>query len=65
MGGALRIHPVFILLAVIGGGQLAGPVGVVLAVPALAVGRVLLDFARPRLRLKPRTASGGVAPPDG
>ena len=65
MGGALRIHPVFILLAVIGGGQLAGPVGVVLAVPALAVGRVLQDFARPRLRVKPRTASVGVPPPDG
>lgn len=65
MGGALRIHPVFILLAVIGGGQLAGPVGVVLAVPALAVGRVLLDFARPRLRVKPQTAPGGVSPPDG
>ena len=54
MGGALRIHPVLILLAVIGGGQLAGPVGVVLAVPTLAVGRVLLDFARPRLRVRPR-----------
>ena len=65
MGGALRIHPVFILLAVIGGGQLAGPVGVVLAVPALAVGRVLLDFARPRLRVRPRTRSGGGPPPDG
>lgn len=65
MGGALRIHPVFILLAVIGGGQLAGPVGVVLGGPALAVGRVLLDFARPRLRVRPRTQSGGGPPPDG
>ncbi len=65
LGGALRIHPVFILLAVIGGGQLAGPVGVVLAVPALAVGRVLLDFAKPRLRVEPRTQSGGGPSPDG
>ena len=58
MGDALRIHPVLILLAVIGGGQLAGPVGVVLAVPALAVLRVLLDFASPRLRVGPRHSDG-------
>ena len=58
MGGALRIHPVLILLAIIGGGQLAGPVGVVLAVPALAVGRVLLDFFRPRIRVGPRVPDG-------
>ena len=65
MGGALRIHPVLILLSVIGGGQLAGPVGIVLAVPALAVGRVLLDFARPRLRVGPVTALGKGPSPDG
>ena len=65
MGGALRIHPVLILLSVIGGGQLAGPVGIVLAVPALAVGRVLLDFARPRLRVGPGTALGNGPSPDG
>jgi len=65
MGGALRIHPVFILLAVVGGGQLAGPVGVVLAVPTLAVGRVLLDFARPRLRVRPPTAPGYGPPSNG
>ena len=65
MGDALRIHPVLILLAVIGGGQLAGPVGIVLAVPALAVGRVLLDFARPRLRVGPVTALGNGPSPDG
>ena len=52
MGGALRIHPVLILLSVIGGGQLAGPFGVVLAVPVLALSRVVLDFLRPRLRLR-------------
>jgi predicted PurR-regulated permease PerM len=61
MGGALRIHPVFVLLAVVGGGQLAGPVGVVLAVPTLAVLRVLLNFVRPRLRVP----SGDGRAPDG
>lgn len=58
MGGALRIHPVLILLAVIGGGQLAGPAGVVLAVPTIAALRVILDFARPRLRVRPRVCGG-------
>ena len=65
MGGALRIHPVLILLAVIGGGQLAGPVGIILAVPALAAGRVLLNYARPKLRVGPVTAPGNGPSPDG
>ena len=65
MGDAIRIHPILILLAVIGGGQLAGPAGIVLAVPALAVGRVLLDFIRPRLRVTPATAPSGGPSPDG
>ncbi|CAA9425368.1 MAG: hypothetical protein AVDCRST_MAG01-01-2553, partial [uncultured Rubrobacteraceae bacterium] len=65
MGDAIRIHPVLILLSVIGGGQLAGPAGIVLAVPALAVGRVLLDFIRPRLRVTPATAPSGGPSPDG
>ena len=65
MGDAIRIHPVLILLSVIGGGQLAGPAGIVLAVAALAVGRVLLDFIRPRLRVAPATAPSGGPSPDG
>lgn len=44
MGDALGVHPVLILLAVIGGGQLAGAAGVLLAVPTLAACRVLLGF---------------------
>ena len=65
MGDAIRLHPVLILLSVIGGGQLASPAGIVLAVPALAVGRVLLDFIRPRLRITPATAPSGGPSPDG
>jgi predicted PurR-regulated permease PerM len=37
---------------VIGGGQLAGLAGVVFAVPALAVMRILFDFFRVRVRTK-------------
>ncbi len=49
-GKALHIHPVLILLAVIVGGGLAGLLGVLLAVPILAVLRVFYDFFSVRLR---------------
>src|SRR5919107_3038699 len=49
-GQALQVHPILVLLAVIAGGELAGLAGVVFAVPALAVFRVLFDFFRVRLR---------------
>ena len=49
-GQALHVHPIIVLLAVIGGAQLAGLAGVVFAVPALAVLRVFFDFFRARLR---------------
>jgi len=51
-GQALHVHPILVLLAVIAGGEVAGLAGVVLAVPALAVFRVLFDFFRVRLRTR-------------
>src|SRR5215217_4919405 len=49
-GQSLHVHPVLVFLAVIIGGGLAGLVGVLLAVPTLAVLRVLFDFVRARVR---------------
>ena len=49
-GQALQVHPIVVLLAVIAGGEVAGLAGVIFAVPALAVFRVLFDFFRVRLR---------------
>jgi predicted PurR-regulated permease PerM len=49
-GDSLRVHPVLVFLAVIIGGGLGGIVGVIVAVPSLAVGRVLFDFFRVRLK---------------
>lgn len=49
MGSALGVHPILVLLAVIGAGQLFGFAGVLLAVPALAILRVVFDFFRARL----------------
>ena len=58
-GQALRVHPIIVLLAVIGGGAIAGIAGVIFAVPALAIVRVLLDFFRARL-----TVAAGKLPED-
>lgn len=55
-GQALHVHPIFVLLAVIGGGQLAGLAGIIFAVPTLAILRVFFDFFRARLRTPPAPA---------
>ncbi len=51
-GQALRVHPIIVLLAIVVGGELGGLVGVIVAVPVLAVIRVLFDFLRARLSIK-------------
>ena len=48
-GDTLHVHPVLVFLGVIVGGGLGGIFGVIVAVPALAVLRVLFDFLRVRL----------------
>jgi predicted PurR-regulated permease PerM len=53
-GDAVRVHPIIVLLTVIAVGSLFGIIGVILAVPSLAVGRVLFDFFRARLRFEDR-----------
>ena len=50
-GQSLHVHPVLVFLSVIVGGGLAGLLGVLLAVPTLAVLRVLFDFFRARLHV--------------
>ena len=49
-GDTLHVHPILIFLAVIIGGGLGGIPGVIVAVPTLAVLRVLFDFLRVRLK---------------
>ncbi len=60
-GDALRVHPIFVFLAVIAGGEVAGLLGVVFAVPALAAIRVLFDFLRTRLRVVDRRGASAPA----
>lgn len=55
-GQAIRVPPLMIFLAVIAGGQIAGVWGALMAVPALAVGRVVFDFLVERLIVVPPAA---------
>jgi predicted PurR-regulated permease PerM len=52
-GQTIKVPAVLVFLAVIAGGALAGTMGVLSAVPALVVLRVLCDFFRVRLRTAP------------
>ncbi|MGH3090051.1 MAG: AI-2E family transporter [Rubrobacteraceae bacterium] len=60
-GRAVQVHPIIVLLAVLGGGQLAGLAGIIFAVPVLAVIKVFVDFLRLRVRAKPEKV---LEPPD-
>jgi predicted PurR-regulated permease PerM len=54
-GNAIRVSPLFVFLAVIAGGQIAGIWGALMAVPILAVIRVVFDFLMDRVVVVPQT----------
>ncbi|MBN1953468.1 MAG: AI-2E family transporter [Anaerolineae bacterium] len=49
MGQSLNLHPLIVLVAIIGGGSLAGILGVLIAAPMVATARVLIDYLFCRL----------------
>lgn len=51
-GGAVRVHPLLIFISVIGGSEIAGFLGAILAVPTLAVLRVFAEFLWVRMRIR-------------
>jgi predicted PurR-regulated permease PerM len=51
-GNAVRVHPVMIFIAVLLGNALGGILGVIIAVPRLAIVRVLAEFFWVRLRVR-------------
>lgn len=59
-GSAVRVHPLLIFVAVIGGSQIAGPLGAILAVPTLAIVRVLVEFLWIRLQVPESQATDTV-----
>jgi predicted PurR-regulated permease PerM len=54
-GNAIRVSPLFIFLAVLAGGQIAGIWGALMAVPTLAVARVVFDFLMDRVVVVPQS----------
>lgn len=62
MGSRVGLHPVLVIFALLAGGQLFGLGGMLLAVPAAAVGRVILQFAFAHWFPEDRT---GQTPPSG
>ncbi len=43
MGKSMKLHPIFIILAVLFAGQIGGIMGLIFAVPVLAVGKVIIE----------------------
>jgi predicted PurR-regulated permease PerM len=46
LGGRLNLHPMAVFLGLLVGGKLFGLLGVILAIPAIAIGKVFLKFLR-------------------
>ena len=46
MGGRLNLHPMAVFLGLLIGGKLFGFLGVILAIPAIAIGKVFFKFLR-------------------
>jgi predicted PurR-regulated permease PerM len=65
-GATLNLPPIIVLVAVLVGGKLFGVSGVLLALPAAAVGRVLLDYYLQgrRLRIGETHAADEIFAPD-
>ena len=76
VGRAVELHPVVTIFAVLAGGAMAGAIGMLLAVPAAAALKVVLDFlyptdpqdalaeARPGIRRAAREAAARDEDPD-
>jgi predicted PurR-regulated permease PerM len=66
-GQTLNLPPIVVFIAVLVGAQLLGIVGVLLAIPAAAAGRVFVELYLERRGLEPLNATvpeGEVAAPD-
>ena len=62
IGRAVHLAPLVTLFAVLAGERLAGPLGMILAVPIAAAAKVLLDEWRGRTEADPVAPDGGAAP---
>jgi predicted PurR-regulated permease PerM len=52
MGGAVGVHPLLVIFALLAGEQLYGLPGVLVTLPLVAVGREVVSFLRDRIGLE-------------
>jgi len=50
LGGAVKLHPLLVVIGVLGGAILFGPVGMLLATPTIAVGKVFISSTARQLK---------------
>jgi hypothetical protein len=50
LGGAVKLHPLVVVIGVLGGAILYGPVGMLLAIPTIAVGKVFISSTARQLK---------------
>jgi hypothetical protein len=50
LGGAVRLHPLVVVIGVVGGAVLCGPIGMLLAIPTITVVKVFVTSAAGQLR---------------
>ena len=53
MGGAVKVHPLVVIFALLAAGELYGLAGVLLAMPLVAIGREVAAFLLERIGLEP------------
>ena len=69
MGGAVKVHPLVVIFALLAAGELYGLAGVLLAMPLVAIGREVAAFLLERMSLEPWREQGpipvevGIEPP--
>jgi hypothetical protein len=60
MGGAVKVHPLVVIFALLASGELYGLAGVLLAMPLVAIGREVSAFLLERIGLE--SWQGGPVP---
>ena len=62
MGNALRLHPLLVIFGLLGGTEIYGLPGALIALPLLAAVRTIWEFFSERVQLERWAAAGGVVP---
>ena len=62
LGGRLSLHPMAVFLGLLIGGKIFGFLGVLLAVPVIAIGQVFLKFAREIYKTSEFYRDGAIGP---